>query len=83
MAGSSFGRRPRLLRSDPLPKRDVGESLVEATVAAVKASNEKNNRPDMVARWEKTRRGEVRMCLGIQAAYIALTSRTRAERNYS
>jgi hypothetical protein len=49
MAGSSSGRRPRLLRLDSLPKRDMGESLVEAMVEAVSESKEKRNRPDMVA----------------------------------
>jgi len=55
MAGSSFGRRPRLLRLDSLPKRETGDSLVEANVEAVKASKEKTNRPDIVARSRKTR----------------------------
>jgi len=53
MAGSSFGKRPRLLRLDSLPKRELGESLIEATVEAVKASKDKRNRPDMVARSRK------------------------------
>jgi hypothetical protein len=61
--GSSIGRRPRLLRLDSLPKRDMGESLVEATVEAAKASRVKKNRPDMLAarsESRKTGRGEVR-----------------------
>ena len=56
MAGSSIGRTPRLLRLDSLPKRGLGESLVEAMVEAVKASKEKINRPDIVARSRKTGR---------------------------
>ena len=47
MAGSSFGRTPRLLKLVSLPKREIGESLVEAKVEAVKASKEKASRPDI------------------------------------
>lgn len=57
--GSSFGRRPRLLRLDSLPNREMGVSLVDAMVEAAKARKEKINRPDMVACSRKIGRGEM------------------------
>jgi hypothetical protein len=46
-----------LLRPDSLPKREKGESLVEAKVEAAKTRKEKANRPDMGARSKRTDRG--------------------------